>query len=77
MIGDSHVPYVDITTCYISCHVLKGLKLSVEICDITVSCDSRMHIPNNIASIVVVLVPMYGERWLAQLSVVCNHEIAI
>ena len=33
--------------------------------DVTMSCDCHMAIPNNIASIVVALVPMYGERWLA------------
>ena len=33
--------------------------------DVTMSCDCHMVIPNNIASIVVALVPMYGERWLA------------
>ena len=33
--------------------------------DITVSFDSHVVIPNNIASIVVELVPMYGECWLA------------
>ena len=34
-------------------------------CDIAMSCDSHMHIPNGVASIVVVLVPMYGGHWLA------------
>ena len=33
--------------------------------DVTMSCDCHMVIPNDIASIVVALVPMYGERWLA------------
>ena len=33
--------------------------------DFTMSFGCRMVIPNNIASIVVALVPMYGERWLA------------
>ena len=33
--------------------------------DVTMSCDCHMVIPNNIASIVVVLVLMHGERWLA------------
>ena len=30
--------------------------------DVTMSCECHMVIPNNIASIVVALVPMYGER---------------
>ena len=42
---DSHV---DITTGYIFCHGLNDLKLSAGMCDVTVSCDSHMHIPNDI-----------------------------
>ena len=33
--------------------------------DVTMSCDSHTVIPNDIASIVVALVPMCGERWPA------------
>ena len=39
----------------------KGFLVS----DVTMSCDCHMVIPNDVASIVVALVPMYGERWLA------------
>ena len=33
--------------------------------DVTMSCDCHMVIPHDIASIVVALVSMYGELWLA------------
>ena len=35
------------------------------VADVTMSCDCHMVNPNDIASIVVMLVPMYGENWLA------------
>ena len=44
---------------------------------VMMSCDCHMVIPNDIASIVVALVPMYGERWLAWLPTVYNREIPI
>ena len=43
--------------------------------DITVSCDSPIAIPSLIASIVVAVIAMYGEYWLAWLSKVCNYEL--
>ena len=60
---DSHVLHVDITTGYIFCHGLNGLNLSAGMCDVIVSCDSHMHIPNDIhVHVVAVLIPMYGNR---------------
>ena len=50
---------------YIFCHVFNCLKLSAGMCDITVSCDNHIHIPSDMASVVAVLVPMYGDCWLA------------
>ena len=44
---------------------------------VMVSCDSQAVNPRLIASIVVVVVAMYGERWLAWLPKVCNHELPI
>ena len=43
---------------------------------VTMSCDCHRVIPNNTASVVVVLVPMYGECWLAYLLTVYNCGIA-
>ena len=56
---------------------LKGLKLTTGMCDVTISCDSHIHMLNDIASIVVALVPTHGECWLAYLLAVCNHKIAL
>ena len=56
---------VDIATYYIFSHVRNGSKLSTGMCDVAMSCDSHAYIPNDIASIVVVLIPMYGGHWLA------------
>ena len=64
-------------TTVVFCHVLNGLKISTGMCDVTLSCDSHIHIPNSIASIVVTRIPEYGDRWLAKLLAVCNHEIAV
>ena len=41
-----------------------ALKCSL-VSDLTMSCDCPMVNPNDIASIAVSLVPMYGELWLA------------
>ena len=46
-------------------------------CDVTMSCDSHSDIPRCIVNIVVVLVDVYGERWLAWLPEVCNHELPV
>ena len=62
---NSHVLYVDITTCYFFCHALNGFKLGTKVCDVAISHDSHIHILNDIASIDVALVPMYRERLLA------------
>ena len=44
---------------------------------VIVSCDGQGAIPRLIASIVVAVIPMYGERWLAWLLKVCNYELPI
>ena len=49
----------------ITCMVIQCPGLSICNSDVTVSCDSHRVIPKFIASIVVVLVPMCGEHWLA------------
>ena len=36
-----------------------------DFCDVMTSCDSQAANPRLIASIVVVIVAMYGEHWLA------------
>ena len=41
-------PYMDITTCYIFHHVLNSSKLSVGLCNVTVSCNNRIHVPHDI-----------------------------
>ena len=45
--------------------LLASTWLKVCVSDVRVSRDSHGVIPKHIASIVVALVPMYGERWLA------------
>ena len=47
---------------FLECFCLRGVhgvhvKLSVGMCDITISCDSHMHIPSDIGSIVAALAP--------------------
>ena len=41
------------------------------------SCDTHGEIPSCIANIVVALVDVYGDSWLAWLSEVCNHELPV
>ena len=40
-------------------------QLSKRVCDVTMSCDSHVIISRRMAIIVVALIAMYGERWLA------------
>ena len=56
---DSHLLYITLTTGYVFCCMLNGLKLSAGICDVTVSCDSHVHNARGIASIVAVLIPIH------------------
>ena len=51
---------VSVFSCTSSFIVRKCLFVS----DVTMSCGCHTVVPNNIASIVVALVPMYGEYWL-------------
>ena len=38
------------------------------------SCDSQGAIPRLVASVVVVVISVYGEHWLAWLPKVCNCD---
>ena len=45
--------------------------------DVMVSFDSQAANPTLIASIVVAVIAIYGERWLAGLPKVCNYKVPI